>query len=69
MINIHYFTFSPFEENTYVLWDETNEAVIIDPGCLAQYEKEELGLKITAEFLNEKADDVIIDLQVTKIAK
>ena len=34
-----------------------------------KYEKEELGLKITAEFLNEKADDVIIDLQVTKIAK
>ncbi|HEY1053578.1 MAG TPA: MBL fold metallo-hydrolase [Emticicia sp.] len=42
MIHIHYFTFSPFSENTYVLWDETKEAVIIDPGCLAQYEKEEL---------------------------
>jgi hydroxyacylglutathione hydrolase len=42
MIHIHYFTFSPFAENTYVLWDETKEAVIIDPGCLAQYEKEEL---------------------------
>ncbi|UTA67668.1 MBL fold metallo-hydrolase [Emticicia sp. 21SJ11W-3] len=42
MIHIHYFTFSPLAENTYVLWDETKEAVIIDPGCLAQYEKEEL---------------------------
>lgn len=42
MIHIHYFTFSPLGENTYVLWDETKEAVIIDPGCLAQYEKEEL---------------------------
>ncbi len=42
MIQIHYFTFSPIAENTYVLWDETKEAVIIDPGCLAQYEKEEL---------------------------
>ncbi|MFD2521053.1 MBL fold metallo-hydrolase [Emticicia soli] len=42
MIHIHYFTFSPFAENTYILWDETKEAVIIDPGCLAQYEKEEL---------------------------
>lgn len=38
MIRIQCFTFNPFEENTYVLSDETNEAVIIDPGC---YEKEE----------------------------
>lgn len=34
-----------------------------------QYEKEELGFKITAEFLNENTDDVIIDLQVAKIEK
>jgi hydroxyacylglutathione hydrolase len=40
---IHPFTFSPILENTYVLWDEnTHEAVIIDPGCYEQYEKEEL---------------------------
>ena len=32
-----------------------------------QYGKEELGFKITAEFLNENEDDVIIDLQVAKI--
>ena len=48
MINIHSFVFSPFSENTYVLFDETHEAVIIDPGCLAQYEKEEL-----ADFIFE----------------
>lgn len=42
MINIHSFTFSPIAENTYILWDETHEAIIIDAGCLAQYEKEEL---------------------------
>jgi glyoxylase-like metal-dependent hydrolase (beta-lactamase superfamily II) len=39
MTQIQTFTFSPFQENTYLLWDETNEAVIIDPGCLAQREK------------------------------
>ena len=27
------FTFNPFQENTYVLFDDTNECVIIDPGC------------------------------------
>ncbi len=34
-----------------------------------RYEKEELGFKITAKFLNEKEDDVFIDLQVAKITK
>ncbi|MFN3851938.1 MAG: MBL fold metallo-hydrolase [Spirosomataceae bacterium] len=39
---LHSFTFSPIAENTYILWDESLDAVIIDPGCYAQYEKEEL---------------------------
>jgi hydroxyacylglutathione hydrolase len=33
------FTFNPFQENTYVLHDETNEAVIIDAGCFNEGEK------------------------------
>lgn len=33
MFHIKSFTFNPFMENTYVLYDETKEAVIIDPGC------------------------------------
>jgi len=32
MITIKLFTFNPFQENTYVLSDETGECVIIDPG-------------------------------------
>jgi len=32
MITIHDFVFGPFQENTYVLYDETKECVIIDPG-------------------------------------
>ena len=32
------FTFNPFAENTYLLHDETQECVVIDPGC---YDKEE----------------------------
>ncbi len=38
MIQIQSFTFNPFSENTYVLHDETGEAIIIDPGC---YDKSE----------------------------
>jgi hydroxyacylglutathione hydrolase len=32
MISIRQFTFNPYQENTYVLYDETGECVIIDPG-------------------------------------
>lgn len=42
MITIHTFIFSPFSENTYVLYDETKECIIIDPGCYEQSEKLEL---------------------------
>ena len=43
MITVKSFVFSPFQENTYILHDETNEAVIIDPGCF--FEGEKLSLK------------------------
>ena len=42
MMQIARFTFNPFQENTYVLYDETLECVIIDPGCYEPEEKEEL---------------------------
>ena len=37
-MKIKRFVFNPFQENTFVLYDESKECVIIDPGC---YEKEE----------------------------
>ncbi|MBI1306163.1 MAG: MBL fold metallo-hydrolase [Bacteroidetes bacterium] len=42
MIQLHFFTFNPFQENTYVLWDETKECIIIDPGCYNEHEQDEL---------------------------
>lgn len=36
------FTFNPFQENTYVLFDKSRECVIIDPGCSSPDEEEEL---------------------------
>jgi glyoxylase-like metal-dependent hydrolase (beta-lactamase superfamily II) len=38
MLQLQSFAFNPLQENTYVLFDETKECVIIDPGC---YEREE----------------------------
>ncbi|UBM61009.1 MBL fold metallo-hydrolase [Marinilongibacter aquaticus] len=49
------FTFSPFQENTYLLYDEGGQAVVIDPGCLFQEEKEELGQYIKEQKLTLKA--------------
>ncbi len=42
MNNIQIFTFNPVQENTYVISDETNECVIIDPGCYFPEEKKEI---------------------------
>jgi hydroxyacylglutathione hydrolase len=42
VLKIQSFVFNPFEENTYVLHDETNECVVIDPGCFDQAERFEL---------------------------
>ncbi|MBF9253543.1 MBL fold metallo-hydrolase [Pontibacter sp. 172403-2] len=36
------FTFNPFQENTYLLHDDTNECVVIDPGCYEPEERREL---------------------------
>lgn len=42
MLEIQVFTFNDFSENTYVLYDETKECIIIDPGCYTQDERNEL---------------------------
>ncbi|MEM6319765.1 MAG: MBL fold metallo-hydrolase [Bacteroidota bacterium] len=42
MVKVVSFTFNPFQENTYLLHDETKECVIFDPGCSNTAEKQEL---------------------------
>lgn len=50
---IQAFEFSPFSENTYVIADDaTRDAVIIDPGCYEQAEKEALSQFIASNQLN-----------------
>ena len=42
MLRIERFTFNPFQVNTYIVWDDTKECAIIDPGCYGQAEQDEL---------------------------
>lgn len=46
MIQIQSFAFNPFQENTYLLWDETKSCVIVDPGCYDTREQ-----KILKDFI------------------
>ena len=49
------FTFNPFFENTYVIWDEpSRECAIIDPGMSDLNEEEELKTFVTNNSLNVK---------------
>ncbi len=48
MISVQAFTFNPFEENTYVVSDETGECIVIDPGCYSTEEKQ-----LLAKFISD----------------
>ena len=48
-MNVKSFTFNPFQENTYIVYDETKECLIIDPGCYTDAERKEL-----KAFIEEK---------------
>ncbi|MEO9210693.1 MAG: MBL fold metallo-hydrolase [Ginsengibacter sp.] len=47
MFQIKNFTFNPVQENSYILYNEHKECIIIDPGFYYDYEREEL-----VSFLN-----------------
>ena len=47
MLTVKAFTFNPFEENTYILYNEHKQCCIIDPGCYFPEERD--GLKTFVE--------------------
>jgi glyoxylase-like metal-dependent hydrolase (beta-lactamase superfamily II) len=51
MITVQFFTFSPVTENTYILFNEDGQAIIFDPGCYFQEEKQKLQDYIEAKEL------------------
>ena len=54
MLQIQKFEFNPFAENTYVVYDDTLECVVIDPGCSDRIEREELDDFIATKGLHVK---------------
>jgi hydroxyacylglutathione hydrolase len=54
MLHIKSFTFNPFAENTFVVFDETNNAIIIDPGCSDPNEEAHLAEYIARNTLTIK---------------
>jgi glyoxylase-like metal-dependent hydrolase (beta-lactamase superfamily II) len=42
MLQLKSFTHNPFQENTWLIWAENGECIIIDPGCYTEEERQEL---------------------------
>lgn len=51
MITVKTLTFNAYSENTYILYDETKDCVIVDPGMYEGYEQNELAAFIKANGL------------------
>jgi len=55
MIEVQKFIFSPFSENTYLVWDkESRQSAVIDPGCFTLDEEQELKHFILEKQLSVK---------------
>jgi glyoxylase-like metal-dependent hydrolase (beta-lactamase superfamily II) len=54
MLHVKAFVFNPFQENTFVLYDDTSECVVIDPGCSDEHERKTLASFITQQRLKVK---------------
>jgi hydroxyacylglutathione hydrolase len=54
MISIKKFVFSPFQENTYIVYNQHKNAIVVDPGCYENQEKEALKSFIKTEGLTVK---------------
>ena len=51
MLQVKSFTFNDFYENTYIIFDETKDCVIIDPGCNNDEERNKLSTFISQNEL------------------
>ena len=47
------FTFNAIAENTYIVFDETKQCVIIDPGCNNDAER-----KILQSFIEQEEEEI-----------
>lgn len=54
MIQVKQFILNPFQENTYVIYDETGDAIIIDAGCYTPSDIEQVKKFVTSKNLSIK---------------
>jgi glyoxylase-like metal-dependent hydrolase (beta-lactamase superfamily II) len=55
MVTVKFFTFGLFETNTYVVRDEQGNALLVDPACSNEYEKQVLARYVELENLSVRA--------------
>ncbi|WP_433901784.1 MBL fold metallo-hydrolase [Sphingobacterium puteale] len=55
MLTIRTFTFNPYQENTYVLYNEQRNAIIIDPGMYGEKEQSEFLTFVDQHNLNPQS--------------
>jgi len=58
MLNVHFFTFNPFQENTYIISNHKKECWLIDPGM---YEQREIDQFISFIDQNQLVPQAIIN--------
>jgi hydroxyacylglutathione hydrolase len=54
MIQVKQLVLNPFQENTYIVYDQTGEAIIIDAGCYSQSDVDEVKRYTDAKNLRVK---------------
>ena len=64
MITVQSFEVNYFGENTYLLYDETKEAVLIDCGCMRPMEKQHL-----SDYIREKGLTNILSKPTASVRK
>ena len=51
MINVKIFQFNPLQENTYLMYNEGGDCIVVDPGCYTDKERDQLRAFIEAKQL------------------
>lgn len=52
MLNVKIFKFNPLQENTYLVFNEAQQCIIVDPGCYSDQECQQLIHHISKNELN-----------------
>ena len=50
-VTVKHFEFNAFQENTYVIYDQHKNAIVVDPGCYTRKEQQELSTFLKEEGL------------------